>query len=101
MSPSFVGGCAKATAVNRQPLALASRSSVIAVTEGATVPTCTAAPLLTVLVVTVAVRLPTMPGVFEKVNTKLVGEADVTVPSPLLNATVLSQECCRIQNRQW
>ena len=42
--------------------ALAARSAVLVVTTGVTVATCTAAPLLTLSVVTTAVRLPAVVG---------------------------------------
>ncbi len=52
--------------------------------------TCTALPLLTLLEVMMAVSDPAFTGLVEKVTTRLVAVADVTVPTaPLLNTTVL------------
>ena len=71
-------------------LALAGRLIVRVVTTNAMVATCTAEPLLTPFVVTIAVRLPAEVGLVVRatVNEKLV--AAVTVPTaPLLNTTVL------------
>ena len=52
------------------------------------VATCTAAPLLTLLVVTIAVRLP-RDGAVSKVTVNWVEVAEVTWPVPLLKVTVL------------
>ena len=69
----------------------AARLSVLLVTTGLTVATCTADPLLSRFVVTIAVKLPIVEGVSENVTVKEVAVAAVTVPmAPLLNATVLS-----------
>ena len=71
-------------------VALAARLLVLAGTTGVTVATCTAEPLLTPLVVTTAVRLPTAAGIVESVTVSDVAVAAVTVPTaPSLKATVL------------
>lgn len=71
-------------------VALAAKASVRLVTTGMTVATLTAAPLLTVLVVTCAVRLPAAVGLVEKLTFSAVAVAEVTVPTaPLLNVTEL------------
>src|SRR5262249_15819585 len=49
-------------------LALAARLLVLLVTTGVTVATCTAVPLLTLLVVTTAVKLPAVLGLAENVT---------------------------------
>ncbi len=70
-------------------VALALILVVALVTVTGTVATCTAAPLLTPLVVTTAVRLPAA-GLTENVTVSCVAVAEVTVPTaPLLNVTVL------------
>lgn len=70
--------------------ALAARLAVELVTVGVSVATCTGEPLLTPLVVTMAVNLPAV-GTVENEIDKLVAVADVTVPTaPLLKTTVLS-----------
>ena len=70
--------------------ALSARFAVLLVTTGATVATCTAAPLLTLSVVTTAVKLPRLVGGLESVTVSDVAVAAVTVPAaPLLSATVL------------
>ncbi len=52
--------------------------------------TWTAVPLLTLLLVMIAVNEPTFTGLVEKVTTRLVAVAEVTVPTaPLLKTTVL------------
>lgn len=54
------------------------------------VATWTAVPLLTLLVVMTAVSEPVLTGLVEKVTTRLVAVAEVTVPTALLlNTTVL------------
>ena len=59
-------------------------------TVGITPATCTASPLLTELLVTTAVKLPTDVGLVPKVTVSEVAVADVTVPvAPLLNTTEL------------
>lgn len=69
-------------------LELIPRSAVLRVTLGITDAICTAVPLVTLLTVTIAVRLPTV-GLAEKVTVSRVGVAVVTVPTaPLLNTTV-------------
>ena len=71
-------------------LEFAARLLALCSTTGATVATCTAEPLLTPLVVTVAVRLPTALGIVEIDTVSAVAVAFVTVPTaPLLKATVL------------
>ncbi len=66
------------------------RLAVELVITGTTVPTCTAEPLLTPLVVTMAVRLPAATGRALKVTVSEVGVAEVTEPAaPLLKITVL------------
>ena len=63
---------------------------VLLVTTGATVATCTEAPLLTELDVTTAVKLPPAAGFVENVTVSVVAVALDTVPTaPLLNNTVL------------
>jgi len=52
------------------------------------VATCTAATLLTLLVITVAVRLP-RDGAVSKITVNWVEVAEVTWPVPLLKVTVL------------
>jgi hypothetical protein len=70
--------------------ALAARFAVLLVTTGVTVPTWTAAPLIRLLVVTTAVRLPAILGFVENVTVSDVAVAAVTVPiAPLLKTTVL------------
>ncbi len=70
--------------------ASAARSLVATVTTGLTAAICTAEPLFWPPIVTMAVRLPAAVGLVLKVTVKLVGEADVTVPTaPLSNVTVL------------
>lgn len=69
---------------------MAARLVVLLVTTGATVATCTEAPLLTELLVTTAVKLPPAAGLVENVTVSAVSVAAVTVPiAPLLNSTVL------------
>ena len=64
--------------------------AVLAVTIGVTSATCTAAPLLTLWVVTTAVRLPAEAGEVDNVTVSDVAVAAVTVPAaPLLKTTVL------------
>lgn len=71
--------------------ALAARFDVLLVTTGTTVATCTAELLLTLLLVTMAVRLPAVVGEVDKETVKVVAVAAVTVPTaPLLKVTVLS-----------
>src|SRR5581483_4226356 len=71
-------------------LAFAPRLVVLLVTTGTTVATWIAVPLATLLVVTIAVRLPTAVGAVEKVTVSEVAVAAVTVPTaPSLNVTVL------------
>jgi hypothetical protein len=71
--------------------ALAAKSAVLLVTTGTTVATCTAALLLTLLLVTIAVKLPAVVGEVESETVNVVDVAAVTVPTaPLLNTTVLS-----------
>src|SRR5262249_29376199 len=62
-------------------VALAARFAVLLVTTGMTLPTCIAAPLLTLLVVTTAVRAPTEVGLVENVMVSKVAVAVVTVPT--------------------
>ncbi len=71
-------------------VALAARLAVLVVTTGVTVATCTAAPLLTLSVVTTAVRLPAVVGSVENVTVSAVEVAVATVPTaPSLKTTVL------------
>src|SRR5260370_28514528 len=71
-------------------VALAARLAVLLVTTGLAVATWTAAPLLTPLVVTTAVRLPAVAGLVLNVTVSDVAVAAVTVPTaPSLNVTVL------------
>ena len=77
--------------VNAEPLALpAARVERVAwvAVLATTLTTCTGLPLLIVFVVTTAVRLP-RDGVLLKVTINWVAVALVTVPVPLLKATVL------------
>lgn len=70
--------------------ALARTLLLAAVTTGVTVATCTAVPLLTLFVVTTAVRLPAVVGFVDSVTVRDVVVAAVTVPTaPLFSATVL------------
>lgn len=71
-------------------VASAKRFEVLLVTTGTTVETCTAAPLLRPLVVTIAVRLPAEVGEVVRLMVSVVADAAVTVPTaPLLKTTVL------------
>ncbi len=71
--------------------ALAARLAVLLVTVTGTVATCTAVPLLTLLLVTMAVRLPAA-GLVEKVTVSEVAVALVTVPTaPLFSTTVFGR----------
>ena len=75
--------------VNAEPLG-APAAGVVSVAWVAVpkiVATCTAAPLLTLLVVTIAVRLP-RDGAVSKVTVNWVEVAEVTWPVPLLKLTV-------------
>ena len=68
----------------------AANAVVLDVTVGTTLATCTALPLLRLLVVTTAVRFPTVVGLVEKVTVSKLAVAVVTVPTtPLLKVTVL------------
>lgn len=68
----------------------ARRLAVLVTTAGATVETCTAAPLLRLLDVTMAVRLPAAAGAVVRLTVSVVAVAEVTVPAaPLLKVTVL------------
>src|SRR5262249_28650813 len=70
-------------------VAFAARFAVLLVTTGMTLATCTAAPLLTPLEATTAVKDPAM-GFVVKFTVKDVAVAAVTVPiAPLLNVTTL------------
>ena len=70
--------------------ALAARFEELVVTTGLTVATWTAVPLLTVLVVTIAVKLPADVGLVPSVTVSELAVAALTVPTaPLLNTTVL------------
>lgn len=80
----------KPTPLITSVLASAAKLIVLVVTTGFTVATCTAAPLLTLFVVTIAVKLPAGEGLVEKVTTSEVPVEEVTVPTaPLLSTTVL------------
>ena len=71
-------------------VALAAKFAVDEVTKGITVAAWAAVPLLELLVVTMAVKLPAEVGLVENVTVNVVGVAAVTAPTaPLLNATVL------------
>ena len=71
-------------------VALAIKSDVLLVTTGAKKATCTAVPLLTPLVVMIAVKLPAALGPFDNETDNIVAVAAVTAPiAPLLNAMVL------------
>lgn len=68
----------------------AANAVVLDVTVGTTRATCTALPLLRLLVVTMAVRFPTLDGLVDNVKVNKLAVAAVTVPTtPLLKATVL------------
>ena len=85
----------KAVVSNANPLivilgALLASVAVLRVTLGSMRATCTAEPLDLVLVVTIAVMLPTLVGFVPIVTVRVVDVAEVTVPAaPLLNTTVL------------
>ena len=69
--------------------AFAAKLDVLDVTVGVSVAICTAEPLSTLLVVTIAVKLPAV-GLVEKVIVRDVAVAEVTVPTaPLLSTTLL------------
>jgi hypothetical protein len=71
-------------------VAFIARLLVLAVITGLPVATCTAAPLLTELQVTTAVKLPAVVGLVPKLTVSEVAVAAVTVPTaPLLNTTLL------------
>ncbi len=71
-------------------LELDARLVLTWVTVGLIVDTCTAEPLLTELVVTTAVKLPSAAGLFANVTVNDVVVAEVTVPvAPLLKVTEL------------
>ncbi len=70
-------------------LELDARFEVTRVTVGLTVDTCTAEPLLTELVVTTAVKLPSAAGLVLNVTVSDVVVAEVTVPTALLLKTTL------------
>jgi hypothetical protein len=70
--------------------ALRTRLAVLLVTTGETVAICTAEPLESELVVTIAVKLPREVGAVENVTVSEVSVAAVTVPTaPLLSVTML------------
>jgi len=70
--------------------ALRPRLAVLVVRVGVIVATCTAMPLATPFVVTMAVRLPAVFGLTEKVTVRVVDVEDVTAPTaPLSNTKVL------------
>ena len=72
--------------------ALIAKLEVPTVTTGLTVAICTAAPLLILLTVTTAVRLPAVVGFVERVTVSEVVVAVATVPTaPLLKRTVLRE----------
>ena len=69
---------------------LIAKLVVALVTTGATVATWTAVPLSTLLVVTIAVKLPALVGLVLNVTVMAVAVAEVTLPTaPLLKTTVL------------
>lgn len=71
-------------------VAVSAKFAVLDVITGRTLETCTAVPLLTLLVVTTAVKLPTDVGLVLNVTVRAVAVAVLTVPTaPLLNTTVL------------
>lgn len=71
--------------------AFAAKFDELLVTTGTTVATCTAELLLTLLLVTIAVKLPAVVGEVDKLTVSDVDVAAVTVPTaPLLKVTVLS-----------
>ena len=71
-------------------VASANRLDVLLVTTGTMVETCTAAPLLRPLVVTMAVKLPAEVGAVVRFTVSVVAVAALTVPTaPLLKTTVL------------
>ena len=70
--------------------ALAAKLATLRVTSGVTEATCTAEPLVRLLVVTTAVKLPADVGLVVSETVSKVAVAAVTVPTaPLLNVTVL------------
>src|SRR5437763_7137230 len=72
--------------------ALAARLAVLLVTTGVTLATWTAPPLLTLSVVTTAVRLPAVVGLVENVTVSVVALDAVTAPTdPSLKTTVLCE----------
>ena len=64
-------------------VAFAAKATVLLVMTGMTVATCTAVPLLTPLVVTLAVKFPAMVGLVEKVTLSVFAVAAETVPTAL------------------
>lgn len=71
-------------------VALAARLTLLVVTTGTMVATCTAEPLLMLFVVTTAVNVPAVAGKVVNVTDSVVAVAESTVPTaPLLNVTVL------------
>ena len=83
------------TVLNPKPpmlilVALAARLAVLLVTTGVTVDICAAAPLLILLVLTTAVKLPAVVGFIENVTVRDVAVAVVTEPTaPSFRTTVL------------
>lgn len=72
-------------------LAFAANGSLLIVTTGMTIATCTAVPLDCKFVVTTAVKLPTDVALVVNVTVSAVAVASVTIPTaPLLNATSFS-----------
>ena len=84
-----------AVVLNPKPLMVivvesAARFVVLLVTTGTTVATWTAVPLITPLVVTMAVKLPVEVGRVVRFTVNKLAVAELTVPTaPLLNVTVL------------
>ena len=72
-------------------LAFAANGSLLIVTTGTTIATCTAVPFDCKFVVTTAVKLPTDVALVVNVTVSAVAVASVTIPTaPLLNATSFS-----------
>ena len=72
--------------------AFASKLDVLLVTTGVILATCTAAPLLWLLVVTIMVRLPAVAGRVENVTVNDVLVAEVTAPTALLFRTTVLRD---------
>jgi len=87
----------EAEAVDGKRVALMARLALLLVTAGVTVATWTAAPLLTLSVVTMAVRLPAVAGWWRTSPVSEVAVAAVTVPDrPVVeDDRVVGRPSCR------